>query len=322
MLTDQIKLTDGTILDNAELGSVDGVTSGLQAQIDAKIPLTQKGAALGVADLDASGKVPQLQMPAAAITDTFVVANQAAMLALTVQTGDVAIRTDLNKSYILQGTDPSILSNWQELLTPTDAVLSVNGQVGAVSLSAVDITNAADVTTANTFTAEQTIREVEIGAWSGNAIFSGMFSKDPTADPSNYMIMSHGGGTYIGSTVAGGNIYLRPGLNDWTNELVVTSTDLTYAGQSIRSQAGRIVAAGLWIAGPFGWTVSKIATGTYQINHNIGVPPVVTVNAESSVQSYTASIAHISNNSFVVRMYIASTATLADVQFGFIAQRL
>jgi len=99
----------------------------------------QKGAANGIATLDSDSKVPYNQLPAIAITDTFVVASQAAMLAAAAQTGDVAVRTDLNKSYILGGTDPTLLSDWQELLTPTDAVLSVNSQTGIVTLTTSDV---------------------------------------------------------------------------------------------------------------------------------------------------------------------------------------
>lgn len=106
---------------------------------DARIT-AQKGAVNGLATLGADQKIPSSQIPATAITDTFVVASQAAMLALsTAETGDVAVRTDINKSFILKGTDPSVLADWQELLTPTDAVISVNGQTGAVSLSAADV---------------------------------------------------------------------------------------------------------------------------------------------------------------------------------------
>jgi hypothetical protein len=96
---------------------------------------TQKGAVNGIASLDGSGLIPTNQLPALAITETFVVVSQAAMLALTAQTGDVAVRTDVNKSFILTATPASTLANWQELLTPTDAVLSVDGNTGAVSLS-------------------------------------------------------------------------------------------------------------------------------------------------------------------------------------------
>ena len=96
---------------------------------------TQKGVANGIAELDGSGLVPTHHLPALAITTTQVVNSQAAMLALTAQTGDVAVRTDVNKSFILTATPASTLGNWQELLTPTDSVLSVDGSTGAVSLS-------------------------------------------------------------------------------------------------------------------------------------------------------------------------------------------
>ncbi|WP_233466700.1 phage tail protein [Aeromonas caviae] len=99
------------------------------------VPSSQKGAANGVATLDSGGKVPVAQIPATAITDTFVVGTQAAMLALTAEIGDVAVRTDLNKSFILRVAGASTLANWQELLTPTDAVQSVDGMTGVVVIA-------------------------------------------------------------------------------------------------------------------------------------------------------------------------------------------
>ncbi len=101
------------------------------------VSTTLLGAANGVATLDAGGKLPLAQLPATAISDTFVVASQAAQVALTAQVGDVAVRTDLNKSYILRVEPASVFANWQELLTPTDAVLSVNGQTGIVTVGTV-----------------------------------------------------------------------------------------------------------------------------------------------------------------------------------------
>lgn len=102
-----------------------------------------------VTGLLSGGKIATSLLPALAITDTFVVVSQAAMLALTAQTGDVAVRSDLNKSFILRGTDPTQLSDWQELLTPTDAVLSVAGRTGAVTLVSADITDATSANTAS-----------------------------------------------------------------------------------------------------------------------------------------------------------------------------
>lgn len=83
------------------------------------VPLSQKGIANGVATLGSNGKIPDNQMPAIAITNTNSVASQAEMLALTAETGDVAVRTDLNKSFILQASPASTLANWIELRSPT-----------------------------------------------------------------------------------------------------------------------------------------------------------------------------------------------------------
>ena len=99
------------------------------------IPLSQKGAVNGVATLDGTGKIPTSELPALAVSNTSVVASEAAMLALTAQTGDIAVRTDVNKSFILTAEPATTLGNWQELLTPTDAVSSVDGRTGTVSLS-------------------------------------------------------------------------------------------------------------------------------------------------------------------------------------------
>ncbi len=89
--------------------------------------------------LGANGKLNTSVLPALAISDTFVVATQAAMLALTAEVGDIAIRTDLNKSFILKADGASTLANWQELLTPTDAVTSVAGKTGVVTLTKSDV---------------------------------------------------------------------------------------------------------------------------------------------------------------------------------------
>jgi hypothetical protein len=99
-----------------------------------------KNVANGYAGLGSDGKLLPSQIPVLAITETFVISSEAAMLALsTAETGDVAIRTDLNKTFILRSGSPSVLSNWQELLSPTAAVTSVAGKVGAVTLNSSDV---------------------------------------------------------------------------------------------------------------------------------------------------------------------------------------
>jgi parallel beta-helix repeat protein len=129
--------TDATNRSNHTGTQAASTISDFSAAADARIAL-QRAAANGLASLGADSKIPSSQLPAIAITNTFVVNSQAAMLALSANVGDVAIRTDLNKSYVLAAAGPTVLGNWQELLAPGQ-VLSVNGQTGAVSLSAPDV---------------------------------------------------------------------------------------------------------------------------------------------------------------------------------------
>lgn len=89
--------------------------------------------------LGTGGKLDTAVLPALAITETYPVSTQAAMLALEVQIGDVAIRSDLNKTFILRKEPATVLANWSEMLTPTDAVQSVAGRTGVVTLTASDV---------------------------------------------------------------------------------------------------------------------------------------------------------------------------------------
>lgn len=73
---------------------------------------------------DSNGKVPFTQLPAVAITDTFPVNNQSAMLALDAQAGDVAIRSDISKSFILMQEPANVLDNWKELLNDAEVKLT------------------------------------------------------------------------------------------------------------------------------------------------------------------------------------------------------
>lgn len=113
--------------------------TGLQTVLDGKVDSADAGAAGGVASLDGSGKVPVAQIPAVALSDVFQAADQTAMLALTAERGDICVRSDLNKSFVLSTDDPTTLADWIELKTPTDAVLSVAGRTGAIVLTGADI---------------------------------------------------------------------------------------------------------------------------------------------------------------------------------------
>lgn len=82
----------------------------------AKIISTFRGVPSGVASLDLNGKIPVTQLPGLAINDTFVVSSEAAMLAVDAEIGDVVVRTDISKSFILADEPATTLGNWVELL--------------------------------------------------------------------------------------------------------------------------------------------------------------------------------------------------------------
>lgn len=89
--------------------------------------------------LDSNGLLPNSVIPAVAITDTFVVNSEEEMLKLDAQVGDIAIRTDINTSFVLQQVPASELNNWVELLFPGAGVSSVNNKTGNVVLTSDDV---------------------------------------------------------------------------------------------------------------------------------------------------------------------------------------
>ncbi len=110
--------------------------------------------------------IPQTSASPLTITDVFVVNSEAAMLALsTAQVGDVAIRTDIDKSFILSSSAPGTLSNWKELLSPPDAVTSVDGQTGSVTLNTTYQALDADLTAVAALTGTGFAKRTGTNTW-------------------------------------------------------------------------------------------------------------------------------------------------------------
>jgi hypothetical protein len=105
--------------------------------------LSANNAANNLPLLDGSGKLASAVIPTFAVTETHVVASQAAMLALAAgaggDVGDVAIRTDISQSFILSALPATTLGNWIEFATPAAPVQSVAGHTGNVTLAESDI---------------------------------------------------------------------------------------------------------------------------------------------------------------------------------------
>lgn len=160
---DSLTTTVGTKASQADLttatGRITTVENALPTKADlvsGRVPLSQTPTNIpmtsienlattfsGKADL-VGGKLPTSQLPALATTETYAVANRAAMLALTsaqVQIGDQCIITATTDkgTYTLISSDPSTYSSWMKHQQPDDLVSSVNGQTGTVVLSASDV---------------------------------------------------------------------------------------------------------------------------------------------------------------------------------------
>ena len=98
-----------------------------------------------------------IAVTALALSTVQTAASQSAHLALTTQEGDVVVRSDENKSYVRNSGSAGTMADFTLLATPTDAVLSVNGQTGAIT--AAQIAAAVEAASnSNTFTdADHTI---------------------------------------------------------------------------------------------------------------------------------------------------------------------
>lgn len=89
------------VVDNTEFATLNGVTSNVQTQLDAKIPSSEKAAANGVATLDGSGIIPEAQIPTST-KDVFEVADFASLPATGVAE-KVYITLDDTKTYHWDG---------------------------------------------------------------------------------------------------------------------------------------------------------------------------------------------------------------------------
>ncbi len=97
--------------------------------------------------LGSDGKLDTAVLPALAITNTFTASSRADMLKLTAQTGDVCVISSGGDkgSYILTKDDPTQSANWQLLTPPADAVTSVNGKTGVVTLTTANISEGSNL---------------------------------------------------------------------------------------------------------------------------------------------------------------------------------
>ena len=261
-----VQLTDSTSTTSSVLAATPtavkaayDLATTANATANAAIPATQKAAANGVATLDASGLVPTNQLPALAITNTFVVNSQAAMLALTAQTGDVAIRTDLSESYILTADPASTLANWQELLSPPDAVTSVDGRVGAVTLT----DKYAQLATANTFTGG--VQQIT----TASASTAGLIIKASASQTENLQVWQNSSASNLVGIGGTGGIFINRTTGSSTTALIMSTGATTSTGIRVDGVAGQTADLQAW-RDSGGTVLSNVtASGGFETNGSL-----------------------------------------------------
>ena len=104
------------------------------------------------------GKLNADYLPPIAISESHVVASEIEQLALTVQEGDLAIRTDLNKNYVALNSTNETMADWAQLLVNEyhNSFLGLN-EGNYQHLTAAQLSNNAYFNVAQTWTEDQNL---------------------------------------------------------------------------------------------------------------------------------------------------------------------
>ena len=121
--TTNLYFTDARVAANAE------VAANKAYREEGHIPLAAIGANDGVAELDSAGLLPVNRLPAIAVTNIYKVVSEAAQLSLSVEKGDICVRSDENRTYVALNSTNNDMGDWEEYLSP-GRISSVNGSDG------------------------------------------------------------------------------------------------------------------------------------------------------------------------------------------------
>jgi len=339
-------LTDNNqIATTAYVDSAVGVeTSRAEAAETLLQPLSQKGQPNGYASLDAGGLVPTSQLPVIPLTNTYVVASQAAMLALPDTQGEVAVRTDVNETFILAATPASVLSNWVELLFPPAAVTSVNGFIGVVDLAFTDLSShpttlaGYGITDAlsNTTVLPSTFGAITHEWLNSYSAITGLFTATQPAstDLSDYTSLAYlASPTFIGTvtiptaaittatiTTLNGNVNFTGAPTSSTPATVDNSTKIATTAY-VQAQ-GYITSAGAPVQSVFGRTGVVIAvSGDYTVAMVTGaaslVSPTFTGTPLSTTPLTSDNSTRIATTAYVqAQGYLTAASSLVTSVFG------
>ena len=108
VISDQLQIKDGVLAPSAHTHVISDITS-LQSTLDSKIPLTQKGTANGIAELDSNGIILSSQLPS--FVDDVIEVSTYSSLPTTGESGKIYITTNDNKTYRYTGSGYAEISS-------------------------------------------------------------------------------------------------------------------------------------------------------------------------------------------------------------------
>lgn len=186
--------------------------------------VASKGQPNGLATLDASGLVPASEIPPLAINHTYVVSSQAAMLALPANVGDVAVRTDVNETFILQSEPATTVGNWIQIIG--NYIIALTGDVSATGPGTVAAT--IEAIQGNTVSGTTGTGNV---VFSASPTFTGQLSSaNGSASAPTYSFTSSTG-TGVYSSASNTLDFATNGTNNWRIDAtgnLITPTNNTY----------------------------------------------------------------------------------------------
>lgn len=257
---------------------ITGLTSDAQAQLDAKIPLSQKGKANGVAELGPDGLVPSAQLPSYVddVVEAYVVGSTALGEGWLSKTeGGAALTPEKDKIYVVIGPDKNAYLNKQYrwggttyvLCNPSD-VNSVNGKSGVVTLTQDDVGDG-ETYTRFSKTDKTKLDAVDEGATKNTITLNGTATKNPSffaptgAGTAGQVLTSNGAGKAPTWQAAPENLH----------KYTITNPVISASG------------------GAFTWTIAAQANGpqtpmlvqVYEAATNAMVLTDVQINADNSI---------------------------------------
>jgi len=254
--------------------------------------------------LNGAGKLSASVLPPVALTTVKVVANKAAMLALTsndVQPGDIVVITATSDrgNYILADADPGVFDNWVKLVAPEGNVSSVNGQTGEVVLTASDVgaRSVGDPIDMSDVSGLQNALDLKASV---AALNSGLATKTSPADV-QAMMSAAVPVKLVAARVATTAVASLSGAQSIDGALVGPGTTVLLTAQASS------VNNGLWVVNAGAWTrPADFANGSYFLRGSIVIVTDGAVNANTIWQQTAASgVVGTTNNNWSRIGYVA-----------------